>query len=205
MKFEELTIADFCSELASSAPVPGGGGVAALVGALGASLGSMVGNLTAGKKKYAQFEEDIQRILKDADRLGKELLSCIDEDARCFEPLSEAYGIPRDAPGRDAVMEEALRLACSAPLSIMRLAAEAILLHRELADKGSALMISDVGVGALCCKTALQSAGLSVYVNLRLMKDASHAAALKAEADEFIKEYSALAEETYEKVMGRLV
>jgi len=205
MSFSEMSAASFAALLASSEPVPGGGGASALVGALGAALASMVGNLTTGKKKYAEFEPDIQRILQKATDLRAELLPLIDEDAKCFEPLSKAYGLSKDDPTREEVMEKALRLACTAPLEIMKKSAEVIELHAELAVKGSTLMISDVGVGVMCCKTALMGASLSVYINVRLMKDRAYAAALKAEAEALVEKYAALAEHTYAAVLQKLI
>lgn len=204
MSYAEMSASSFAEVLASKEPVPGGGGASALVGAIGAALASMVGNLTAGKKKYAEFEADIQRILKKAAELRNALLPLIDEDAKCFEPLSSAYGLPKDNPQRDEIMENALRLACSAPLAIMKRAAEAIELHAELAVKGSSLMVSDVGVGVLCCKTALMGASLSVLINVRLMKNREYAEALKSEADALLKEYCALADSTYAEVSAKL-
>ncbi|MEG0035475.1 MAG: cyclodeaminase/cyclohydrolase family protein, partial [Oscillospiraceae bacterium] len=123
MTFSEQTVSNFAEVLASNAPVPGGGGASALVGAVGAALASMVSNLTSGKKKYAEYEGDIQRILAEATELREALLHQIDEDAACFEPLSRAYGIPKDDPQRAEIMENALHLACTAPLSIMKTAA----------------------------------------------------------------------------------
>lgn len=204
MSFAEMPSKSFTEVLASSEPVPGGGGACALVGAVGAALASMVGNLTTGKKKYAEFEPDIQRIVSEAARLRKALLPLIDEDAKCFEPLSKAYGLPKDDPERDEVMENALRLACTAPLAIMKTAAEVIELHAELAVKGSSLMLSDVGVGVLCCKTALMGASLSVYINVRLMKDRAYAEALKAETDALVAKYGELSDKTYADVFEKL-
>ena len=132
MSFDEKSVFSFTEVLASAAPVPGGGGASSLVGAVGCALASMVGNLTTGKKKYAEYEADICRILSDAETLKAELLDLIDKDAECFEPLSRAYGIPKDEPNRDSIMEEALHQACTAPLSIMRAAAKVIELHAEL-------------------------------------------------------------------------
>ena len=114
MKFKDMTVSAFAEALASKAPVPGGGGVSALVGALGASLASMVGNLTSGKKKYAQYEGEIQSILTKAEELRVLLLALADADAEAFEPLSRAYSIPKDAPDRTAVMDAALRTAAQA-------------------------------------------------------------------------------------------
>ena len=204
MSFAEMSARSFTEVLASSEPVPGGGGASALVGAIGTSLASMVGNLTTGKKKYAEFETDIQRILSNANVLRNTLLPLIDEDAKCFEPLSKAYGLPKEDPTRGEVMENALRLACTAPLMIMSAAAEAIELHAELAVKGSSIMLSDVGVGVLCCKTALMGASLSIFINVRLMKDREYAEALKLKTDALLLKYCELAERTYADVFEKL-
>ena len=204
MSFAEMSASLFTELLASKEPVPGGGGASALVGAIGTALASMVGNLTAGKKKYAEYEADIQRILSDAAKLRNALLPLIDEDAKCFEPLSAAYGLPKDDPNRDEIMENALCLACSAPLAIMKRASEAIELHAELAVKGSSLMLSDVGVGVLCCKTALMGASLSVFINIRPMKNRENAEALRSEANALLNKYCALADRTYAEVLAKL-
>lgn len=205
MSFADKSSRYFTEALASDAPVPGGGGASALVGAIGTALASMVGNLTSGKKKYAEYEDDIKRILLEADKLRVELLELIDEDAKCFEPLSKAYGIAKDAPERDETMEQALRLACTAPLGIMKAAAKAIELHAELAVKGSRLMISDVAVGLLCCKTALQGASMNIYINLRSMKDEAYASSLRAETDELLDKYCSLADDSYNKVLKDII
>lgn len=204
MSFAEISARSFTEILASSEPVPGGGGASALVGAVGTALASMVGNLTTGKKKYAEFESDIQRILKEADKLRSTLLAQIDEDAKCFEPLSKAYGIAKDDPTRDEVMENALRFACTAPMAIMKTCAEAIELHAELAEKGSVIMLSDVGVGVLCCKTGLMGASLNIFINLRLMKEREYAEALKSETDALLLKYCELADRTYADVFEKL-
>lgn len=204
MSFDEKSLLSFTEALASDAPVPGGGGASALVGAVGCALASMVGNLTTGKKKYAEYETDIQRILSDAEKLRSELLNLIDEDAKCFEPLSKAYGIPKDDPDRDNIMEEALRHACTAPLAIMKTASRVIELHAELEQKGSRLMLSDVAVGVLCCKTALQGASMNVYINLRSMKDETYAAQLRGEVEEMLSKYCSMADEVYAKVIEKL-
>jgi len=204
MSFAELSTRSFTEVLASNEPVPGGGGASALVGAVGTALASMVGNFTTGKKKYAEYEPDIQRILSEADVLRNTLITQIDEDAKCFEPLSKAYGIPKDDPKRDEIMEEALRLACSAPMEILKTAAKAIKLHSELVVKGSTIMLSDVGVGVLCCKTALMGASLNIFINVRLMKDLEYADKLKNEVEELTDKYCALADKTYSEVFEKL-
>ena len=204
MSFSEKSCKEFTDELSTKAPVPGGGGASALVGSVGVALGSMVANLTTGKKKYAEFEADIQRILAEAAALKDHILGLADEDARVFEPLSRAYGIPKDDPMRDAVMEEALKEASSVPLEIMKDCCKAIEMHAELSEKGSMLAISDVGVGAACCKAALMGASLNVFINTRSMKDRAFAEKLNAEADAMLAKYCSLAEEIFERVNAKL-
>ena len=204
MSFIDNNLREFTDVLASKAAVPGGGGASALIGAVGVALGSMVGNLTVGKKKYADVEADVIAIMEIAEKLRAEMLRLVDEDAVAFEPLSKAYGIPKDDPTRESVMEDALRVACGVPMDIMRAACKAIDLHEELAVKGSALAISDVGVGVLGCKTALQGASLNVFINTKTMTDRAYAAGLEAEADKMLSDYCAKADEIFSKVADRL-
>ena len=171
MKMIEKTVTAFTEELASPAPVPGGGGASALAGAIGISLGDMVGELTTGKKKYADVEEDIRSLMERAQALRVRLLEFVDGDAEAFAPLAKAYGIPKDDPGRDAVMEDALRTACSVPMDILRTCAEAIDIIEEFAAKGSRLAVSDAGCGAILCKSAMQAASLNISLNTKSMKD----------------------------------
>ena len=198
------SLSEFNNVLASKAAVPGGGGASAAAGALGAALASMVCNLTIGKKKYAEFEGDLSRVLERAETLRLDLLREIDGDAEAFEPLSKAYSIPKDDPARDDIMEEALKKACGVPMNIMSLCCEAIELHRELADKGSAIAISDVGVGAILCRAALIGASLNVVINAKSMKDRGYARQLTDKVEKMISKYGAIAEETYELVLKRI-
>jgi len=204
MSFVVKSCTEFVDVLASKAPVPGGGGASALVGAIGTALGSMVGNLTVGKKKYAAVEEDIKKILEKAEALQKELLHLVDQDAVVFEPLSKAYGIPKDDPNREKIMEEALKNACTVPMDIMRACCRAIELHEELAEKGSALALSDVGVGVAFCKSALMGASLNVFINTKSMVDREYAASIEKEADEMLEKYCKLADSIYDSVVKRL-
>ncbi len=123
---QETTLLQFIKALSSKAPVPGGGGASALAGAIGTALASMVGNLTSGKKKYAEYQPDIERILEEAERLTTKLLQLIEEDAAVFEPLSKAYGLPKGTPEelahKEEVMEGALYEASLVPLRIMETA-----------------------------------------------------------------------------------
>ena len=119
-KMIEKSCADFAAVLASKAPVPGGGGAAALVGALGTALCSMVGNLTVGRKKYAQYEADVKRMLEKGAAVQERLLDLVDKDAEAFEPLSKAYSIPKDDPKHDETLEAATKFACEAPVEMMK-------------------------------------------------------------------------------------
>ena len=186
MSMNDLSVRAFTDELAAKVSVPGGGGASALVGALASALGSMVGNFTLGKKKYADVEPEIIRLMDKAAELQNKLLACIDKDAEGFEPLSRAYGLPKDAPGRDETLEKCLRDAAAVPFEIAELAAEVIAVQEEFAKKGSKLMVSDAGCGAAFARAALEGAVLNVRVNTKLMKDREYAAQLDARVDELL-------------------
>lgn len=208
MSFADLPCNEFLNELSQKTPVPGGGGASALVGAIGIALGSMVGSLTVGKKKYKEVEADIILLMDKAELIRNELVRLIDEDARAFEPLSKAYGLPKDTKEeieyRDRVMEDGLKCASETPLCIMEKCCEAIDLIEEFAKKGSSLAISDAGVAALCAKSALLGAAFNVYINTGLMKDRECADKYNAEADSMIVEYGKKADVTYNLVMERV-
>lgn len=208
MEFQKLDIQEFAAQLSTKAAVPGGGGASALAGALGAALGSMVGALTVGKKKYAAVEREVLVIMARMDMLRQRLLLLIDEDAEAFLPLSKAYSLPRDTEqeraAREAVMAEALLAAAKPPLAIMKACCEALELHRELLDKGSVLAVSDVGVGALLCKAALQGASLNVFINTKPMTDRTQAEELDALAQRLLDDYVPVADELFLAVRDRL-
>ncbi len=201
MRPDEITLENFTADLASSSPAPGGGGTSALAGSLGAALACMVANLTVGKKKYAEYERDLSRIIDDSQKLRGELLSCIEEDEACFIPLSRAYSIPKDDPARDEVMENALCVACTAPMRILRLSAKAVELLAELVQKGSSLMQSDVGVGVQCCRAALLGGRLNILINVNMMKDRQYAEKLREEADRIVTGSVSAADEIYREVI----
>ena len=177
------TLATFIQELSSQSPTPGGGGASALIGAIGVSLCAMVANLTIGKKRYAEYQEDLGRILSVADVSTGALLELVDKDAEVFEPLSKAYGIPKDEPGRNEALEEALVSACSVPMNILREVSSIIDLIEQLSVKGSKLAVSDVGVAATACRAAMEGAAMNVYINTRLMKNHDQALKLNADAE----------------------
>ncbi len=199
----DKSVTEFTELLASKAPVPGGGGASALVGAIGIALGDMVGELTVGKKKYADVEEDVKALMAKAQDLRVRLLACVNKDAEAFEPLSRAYGIPKDDPSRDGIMEKCLRDAAAAPLEILDLCCEAIELQREFADKGSVLAVSDAATGVVFCWSAMYGAAVNVKVNTKAMKDKEYAAKINAHVDEQMARYWPVAEKVYEDVYGR--
>ena len=190
----------FVEVLASDAPAPGGGGAAALVGAIGTALGNMVGSLTVGKKKYADVEAEIIELKAKCDALQKELLDQVEADEVNFLPLAKAYGIPKDDPNRDAIMEEATLIACSTPMKIMELCCQAIDYIKVFADKGSRLAVSDAGCGAVICKAALQAASLNVFINTKSLKNRENAEELNRRANVMLNKYGALADEIFNTV-----
>ena len=207
MSFINKSCADYVSALASKDPVPGGGGTAALVGALGMALGHMVGSLTVGKKKYAEVEEDVRALMGEAVALQDELLNLVGRDAEVFEPLAKAYGLPKETEEQQAhkaqVMEAALKDACDVPLEIMRACCKAIELHQGFAAKGSAIAISDVGCGVVCCQAALQAASLNVFINTAAMKERDYAENINREANMLLEKYVKLASEIFSSVAAR--
>lgn len=200
----EDSILSFAEALASRAPAPGGGGASALAGAIGIALGSMVGSLTVGKKKYASVEDEIIRLNDAAQELRLKLLACIEEDAAAFLPLSRAYQIPRDDPGRDEILQTCLQEAARVPLKILQYSCDAIELLKQYARAGSVLAISDSAAGAAICKGALYGAAVNVRVNTAAMKDRELAERIDAEVGQKTAVYSAMADEIYEDVIGRI-
>ncbi len=199
MEFTALSCQEFADVLASKAPVPGGGGASALVGALGAALGNMVGALTVGKKKYAGVEDDVKALMAKGDSLRRDLLLLAEKDAEAFEPLSRAYGMPKDTPEqaaqKEAVMEEALKAASMVPLTIMEKCAEALTMIEGFSRLGSRLALSDAGVAACFAKAALQGASLNVFINTKAMKDRSFAEEVNNKARKLLETYEPLADE----------
>lgn len=203
MIFQDMTLPQFNEKLASKDAVPGGGGASALAGALAAALGAMVGNLTVGKKKYADVEYEMLLLTERAQALSRKLLKLVDEDAEAFAPLSRAYSLPKDAPGRADIMEACLRRAADAPMRILRLCCEAIELHEQFAEKGSALAVSDAATGAALARGALFGAAVNVKVNTKLMQRRDYADALNREVNALTDEYGKRAERVFDSIYGR--
>ena len=194
------TCRKFVEVLASNAPAPGGGGAAALVGAIGTALGNMVGSLTVVKKKYAGVEAEIVALKERCDALQTELLDQVEADDKGFVPLAKAYGIPKDDPNRAAILEEATITACAVPLHIMELCCQAIECIDVFAAKGSRLAVSDAGCGAVCCKAALQAASLNVFINTKSLQNREAAEEMNAKANEMLDKYCAMADRIFRDV-----
>ena len=198
----------FLEVLASKAPVPGGGGAAALGGAIGMALSNMVGNLTVGKKKYADVEEEVKELLAEGYRIMEELKALVDKDAEVFEPLSKAYSLPKDTPEQAAhkakVMEECSINACSVPLEIMRKAYAGIKIHARMGQIGSRLAISDVGCGVAFLKAALVCGHLNVLIKLGAIRDQQFLEATTKEMTQLLEDGSRLADETLALVIDKI-
>ena len=168
-------VSNFLEELASNAPTPGGGSVAALAGALGAALVSMVANLTIGKKKYEEVEGDIKRILSSSEKLRYELSQLIEEDVKVFNNFMATYKLPQETEEEKRIKAETIQKslieAARVPLQVAYKCLDILNLAREIAEKGNVNVVSDAGVAALMAEAALESAILNVKINLRMIKD----------------------------------
>lgn len=206
---EEKKICEYLEVLSSKAPVPGGGGASALAGALGNALGQMVVNLTVGKKKYAEVEEEMQEYLEHLKNMQQEFLHLSDRDAEVFAPLAECYRLPSATPEekehKETVMEEKLLDASMVPVEIMEKALELLEILDVLADKGSRMAVSDVGVAVQFTRTALLGAVMNVYINTKSMKNREKAEEINQNAKRMIKIGTSQADEIYEKVLAQLV
>src|SRR5436309_1267072 len=171
----KMKLREFCNETLSDSPAPGGGSVAALMGALGASLGGMVANLSAGKRGWDAKLEYFSNWAVKAQQLKDELLSLVDEDTAAFNKVMDAFALPKESAeekvARSAAVEKATKYAAEIPLRVMKTASKSYELLAEMADKGNPASISDVGVGALATRACIDGAELNVRINLGQLKD----------------------------------
>jgi formiminotetrahydrofolate cyclodeaminase len=202
------TIQAFLDELASEAPTPGGGGAAALVGATGAALVSMVCNLTIGKEKFASVESSMKDALAKAESLRAQLIGMMAEDEVAFDTVMTAYRLPRNTEeekaARTAAIQEASKKATLVPLAAARACAEVIDLCRPVAEIGNPNVVSDAGVAVLCAQAGLKSAALNVLINLGAIKDEAFVAQHQAKLDQILSSHDTLANEVYELVKSKL-
>ena len=168
-------VSNFLDELASNSPTPGGGSVAALAGALGAALISMVGNLTLGKKKYEDVEEDFKKIISSSEKLRYELSQLVQEDVKVFNNFMATYKMPKETEDEKRIRAEKIQAslieALKVPLKVAYKCMDILTLSQEIAEKGNINVVSDAGVAALMADAALESAILNVKINLRMIKD----------------------------------
>lgn len=206
---EKEQVGVWTDRLASKASVPGGGGASALGGALAAALGQMVANLTVGKKRYADVEEEMQQCLFALNVLQMELLALADKDAEVFAPLAEAYGMPsgteEEKAEKERVMEERLLAASQVPMMMMEKAAGVLDFVELLEKKGSKMAVSDVGVAAQFARAAITGAVMNVYINTKSMKNREKADELNAKAQKLLEEGAKKADEIYGSVLKKLV
>ena len=205
---ESMTIQEFLDVLSSKEPVPGGGGASALAGALGNALGQMVANLTIGKKKYALVEDEIKELAERMKGIQGQFSALADQDAKVFAPLAKCYSLPSGTEEEKAykaeVMEARLLDASLVPMEIMEKASEMLEIMDILADKGSRMAVSDVGVGVQFIRTALLGAVMNVYINTKSMKNREKAEEMNEKAERLIKEGPEAADRIYQKVLEQL-
>lgn len=205
---KELPVQQFLDALASKAPTPGGGGAAAVMGAMGAALVSMVCNITIGKKNYEAVEEEMQATLAKAEDLRARLTDMIQADALVFDQVMGAYGLPKDTDGqkqaRLEAIQAALKAATDVPLACAKACAEVVELSRIAAEKGNKNVVSDAGVAVLAGYSALKSAALNVYINVGAIKDLEFANGRVAELEALLASLDIATEEIYGLVKSRL-
>jgi len=201
-------IEEFLDALASQAATPGGGGAAAIIGAMGAALVSMVCNLTIGKKKYADVEADMKDVLGKAEALRLRLTAMIEDDAKAFDAVMGAYGMAKETDqqkaARDKAIQAALKQATDVPMRCCHAAREVIDLAAIAADKGNLNVISDAGVGVLAAYAALRSAALNVFTNARMITDKTFAEAKLKELNGLLAGAEGATEKAYGTVKGKV-
>lgn len=197
-KLAENSIVSFTDALASKAPVPGGGGAAALAGALGVALCNMAGNISANEKRAGLYA-----LNEKSEALREKLLQLIDEDAENFEPLSKAYSKPKSDPDYAETMRRVTLDACKSPMDIMRCCCEAVELLEKTKALCSKMLLSDIACGASICKSALESASFNVFVNTKTLNDAD-AKPINDEADAMLREYIPRAQRISDEVLNIL-
>ncbi|MBP1180279.1 methenyltetrahydrofolate cyclohydrolase [Methylobacterium sp. PvR107] len=205
---ETDSIEKFLTELASAAPTPGGGGAAAISGAMGAALVSMVCNLTIGKKKYVEVEAELKDVLAKSEGLRVVLTGMIGEDVQAFDAVMGAYGLPKATDDEKAARAEkiqaALKIACDVPLACCRACRAVIDLAAITADKGNLNVVSDAGVAVLSAYAGLRSAALNVYVNAKGLEDRDFADERLKELEELLSDAGALTEKIYAVVKAKV-
>jgi formiminotetrahydrofolate cyclodeaminase len=205
---KQSAIESFLDDLASSKATPGGGSAAAIIGAMGAALVAMVCNLTIGKKKYAEVEDEMKALLARAEALRHRLTGMIEDDVKAFDAVMGAYGMPKETDAekeaRGKAIQAGLKLATDVPLRCCHAAREVIDIAAATSAKGNLGVISDAGVAVLAAYAALRSAALNVYTNAKLISDKDFADAKLKELETLLAGAEGATEEAYELVKGKL-
>ena len=202
------SIRNYTTKLASGAPAPGGGSAAAYTGAIGVSLTCMVGSLTEGRAKYAEYADFITGLLEQAHKTLNEFLVLVDEDVVVFNAMSAAYKMPKESAAEKALRTEAIQAAlkdCTiTPFKIMELCVRSLRLTAEAIGKTNVNVVSDLGVAALCLKAAVQGAWLNILINLNSLRDAGFAAEYREKGEGVLNEAMEAADDIYESVRRQL-
>ncbi len=205
---KDKPVQTFLDDLASKASTPGGGSAAAIMGAMGAALVSMVANLTVGKKNYEAVDDEMQEMLARSEQVRQKLSNMIKADIDVFDQVMAAYGLPKDTDedkaARSKSIQSALKEATDVPLACVGLCAEVIQLCKPMAEKGNTNVISDAGVAVLAANAALRSAALNVYINIGGIKDEEFANDRRQQLESLLAGNSELTEEVYELVKSKL-
>lgn len=208
MKLTDKPVTSFLDELASNAPAPGGGSVAALSGALGAALISMVCNLTLGKKGYEDVQGDVNDLLARSEALRQELTDLLEDDVAAYTGYSKAAKMPRttdeEKTERAKAMQAALKVATDVPLRIAQAAVQVMELCMPAAEKGNKWAVSDAGVAVLMGEAALRSAALNVFINLGSLKDQEFVADRRAKLERLLEGKGVMRDEIYGYVVSKL-
>jgi len=208
VKLTDQTIVEFLDALASSAPAPGGGSAAALSGALGAALVSMVCNLTLGKAKYAGVQDDISALVTKSEALRRLLIDLLEADIQVYTGVSAAFKMPRTTPeekeARTAAIQHALKEAARVPMQVAEACVQVLDLCTPAAELGNVNAVSDAGVAALLAEAGLRSAALNVIINLNAIEDAKFSSAMRDELDLLLKDKPALKDQIYDLVVAKL-
>lgn len=204
-KYVDMSMKEFSNELASKKSMPGGGSVSAYSLSLSNSLASMVANFTAGKKKYAEFEADIEKILEYTESMSEAIINKVDEDAEAFLPLAAVYKMPSETEEEKQIkenkMQACLKNAASVPMDILRMCNKILNIHEELLNKGSKMLISDVGVGVVMLKSAAQSAYINVLININSINDCGYVEKISYEAENLLNDTIVRSDKIYSEVL----
>ena len=209
MKLVNKSIKDFSDMLASNIPAPGGGSAAALEGALGASLISMVALLTVGRKKYAEHEPLMADILKRADELRKNMLDIIDRDTEAYNMVSAVFAMPKNTQAeraiRDDAMQNALKACTITPFEMIQCAYSGLVLAAEIFGKYNENAASDLGVAVLSLRASAEGAWLNVLINLDGIRDEIFSAKYMISGSDLIQRVTELADDIYANILHSLL